>query len=193
MEGVDLLAVVNCGQIVTVSGPKRPRIRNEMGDLAIIERGGMLVRNGVIEAVGTQHDINVLLFDEIPVVDAAGGVVLPGFVDAHTHAVFAGTRVDEYERRARGETYAEIAAAGGGIRSTVQKTRAATEDTLLESARRYGNWFSRCGTTTIEAKSGYGLNTEAELRREPGPAYSPCFCLHRFIVWVSAASRLHVK
>ncbi len=124
----------------------------------------MLMRGGVIEAVGTQKEIDSLLFDEIPTVDAGGGVVLPGFVDAHTHAVFAGTRVDEYERRARGETYQEIAAAGGGIRSTVEKTRAAAEDDLIEASRRYANWFTRCGTTTVEAKSGYGLTTEDELK-----------------------------
>ena len=158
------LAVVNCRQVVTLAGAARPRIREEMRDLAIIENGAMLVHNGVIEAIGTREEIEAMNLDEIPVVDAGGGVLLPGFVDAHTHAVFAGTRVEEYERRAKGETYEQIAAAGGGIRSTVEKTRQTNEDDLLEASRRYANWFTRCGTTTVECKSGYGLTTEAELK-----------------------------
>ncbi len=90
--------------------------------------------------------------------------MLPGFVDAHTHPVFAGNRVDEFELRAAGATYQQIAAAGGGIRSTVRKTRAAGEDDLVAAGRRYAAWFLRGGTTTIEAKSGYGLTVEDELK-----------------------------
>jgi imidazolonepropionase len=109
---------------------------------------------------------------------------MPGFVDAHTHPVFAGNRVDEYEQRAGGATYEEIAAAGGGIRSTVRKTRAASEGELFESARKRVAWFLRLGTTTIEAKSGYGLSLESELKmlrvirrlNEAGPLqYVPTF------------------
>ena len=88
----------------------------------------------------------------------------PGFVDAHTHLVFAGNRAIEFEQRIGGATYQEIAAAGGGILHTVALTREATEDELLASARRYRNWMLSSGTTTIEAKSGYGLNRETELR-----------------------------
>jgi len=91
-------------------------------------------------------------------------VVLPGFVDAHTHPVFAGNRVDEFEMRARGATYEEIAAGGGGIRSTARKTRAATEDELLAQAKKHVQWFLRGGTTTVEAKSGYGLSVEEEIK-----------------------------
>ncbi len=91
-------------------------------------------------------------------------MVLPGFVDAHTHPVFAATRVDEFELRAAGATYEQIAAAGGGIRSTVRKTRAASEDELFEMARRYADWFLRTGTTTLEGKSGYGLSLADELK-----------------------------
>jgi imidazolonepropionase len=89
---------------------------------------------------------------------------MPGFVDAHTHPVFAGTRADEFEERMQGTTYAEIAARGGGIRSTVRNTRAASEEDLLAAARRYRGWFLRGGTTTVEAKSGYGLSLDAECK-----------------------------
>ena len=89
---------------------------------------------------------------------------MPGFVDAHAHPVFAGTRADEFEERAAGITYQEIAARGGGIKSTVRATRAATQDDLIESGKRYAAWFLRCGTTTVEAKSGYGLTLDDELK-----------------------------
>jgi imidazolonepropionase len=130
-----------------------------MRELGIIPDGAMLVRNGRIAAVGTRGQIRAE-----QVVDAGGRVVLPGFVDAHTHPVFAGNRADEYEMRAQGATYAEIAARGGGIRSTVRRTREATETELADAAERYWNWFLRGGTTTVEAKTGYGLSLEAELK-----------------------------
>ncbi|MFL6350323.1 MAG: imidazolonepropionase [Bryobacteraceae bacterium] len=128
----------------------------------MIRDGTMLVRDGRIEAVGRREEVKETTAFEV--IDAEGKVVLPGFVDAHTHPVFAGTRVDEYELRASGATYKDIAEAGGGIRSTVRKTRAASEDELLSKAKRYSNWFLRTGTTTIEAKSGYGLSLEQELK-----------------------------
>jgi imidazolonepropionase len=153
------LAVVNCGQLVTLAGPARPRVREEMKELGIVANGTMLVRDGKVEATGEPS-----IPPEYEIVDAAGRAVLPGFVDAHTHPVFASNRVDEYELRASGASYEEIAAAGGGIRSTVRKTRAATADELFESAVRYRSWFRRTGTTTIEAKSGYGLSLADELK-----------------------------
>jgi imidazolonepropionase len=157
------LAVLNCRQLLTLAGPARPRIGPELRDLAIIPDGGMLIRAGRITMVGPSQEIEARISTE-EVVDAQKRVVLPGFVDAHTHPVFAGTRVDEYELRAQGSTYTEIAAAGGGIRSTVRRTREASEDELAASARRYRSWFLRGGTTTIEAKSGYGLSLESELK-----------------------------
>ena len=124
----------------------------------------MLVRDGVISAVGGSDEIERQLSGDVEVVDARDRVVLPGFVDAHAHPVFGGNRVDEFELRARGATYEEIAAQGGGIRSTMRKTRAASEAELLADAQERANWFLRCGTTTMEAKSGYGLSLEEELK-----------------------------
>lgn len=134
-----------------------------MRELAIIEDGAMLISGGRIIRVGTRGEIEKSA-DGCAVVDAGGRVVMPGFVDAHTHAVFAGTRVDEFEMRAGGKTYQEIRAAGGGIPSTVRHTRAASEDELVLRAKRHGEWFLRGGTTTIEIKSGYGLTIEDELK-----------------------------
>jgi imidazolonepropionase len=159
-----MLAVVNCSQLVTLRGPARPRVGAELGELAIIEDGAMLVSGDTVERVGTRAEIEPLVGADCEVVDAGRRVVAPGFVDAHAHPVFAGTRADEFERRARGETYQEIAAAGGGIRATVRRTRAATEDQLVEFSRRYAEWFLRTGTTTVEAKSGYGLSVGDELK-----------------------------
>ena len=157
------LAVLHASQLVTLSGPKRPRVGTELSELGIIRDGGMLIRDGKIERVGPSDEIEKNVGDA-EVVDAGGRVVMPGFVDAHTHLVFAGNRLDDFERRARGETYEQIAKAGGGIWSTVEKTRAASELDLLTQAKKHANWFLRCGTTTVEAKSGYGLTVEDELK-----------------------------
>ena len=109
-------------------------------------------------------EIEALITSQCTIVDAGQRVVMPGFVDAHTHPVFGGNRAAEFEQRSGGVTYAEIAAAGGGIRSTVRQTRAATEEDLVAANRKYVNWFLRNGTTTIEAKSGYGLALDQELK-----------------------------
>lgn len=135
-----------------------------MAELEIIPNGALLVRDGLIEAVGCSEEIQGRLPNECEVVDAAGRVVLPGFVDAHAHPVFGGNRVDEFELRARGASYEEIAASGGGIRSTVRKTRAASEDQLFAQAQSRLAQILSCGTTTMEAKSGYGLTTNDEVK-----------------------------
>ncbi|CAN5608979.1 imidazolonepropionase [soil metagenome] len=158
------LAVLHASQLVTVAGPARPRVGREMSDLRIIIDGGMLVRDGVVIGTGTSDEIAQSAPNDADIVDAGGRVVLPGFVDAHAHPVFAGTRVDEFEMRALGASYEQIAAAGGGIRSTMQKTRAASEAELETETLRHLRRFLECGTTTAEAKSGYGLSLENELK-----------------------------
>lgn len=156
------LAVVNARQLVTLAGPAHPRTGADMRELGIIEDGALTALDGKITAIGKRAEIAIP--KDAEVVDAGGRIVLPGFVDAHTHPVFAGTRADEYEQRVQGVTYAEIAAKGGGIRATVRRTREASEAELAARAARYTEWFLRGGTTTIEAKSGYGLSLESELK-----------------------------
>jgi len=127
----------------------------------------LLVVGGRIAKVGPRGEIEPLIETrgaDCEVIDAGGRVITPGFVDAHTHPVFAGTRVNEFEERAAGATYQEIAARGGGIQSTVRATREATLDELVSAGKRYADWFLRTGTTTVEAKSGYGLTLEDELK-----------------------------
>ena len=158
------LAVVRCRQLVTLAGGPVPRTGPAMRELGIVEDGALHVRDGRILAAGTRAEIEPTLPSGTETRDAGGRIVLPGFVDAHTHPVFAGTRAGEFERRIAGATYAEIAAGGGGIRSTVRLTRDASPSDLLTAARRYQEWFLRGGTTTIEAKSGYGLSLDAEVK-----------------------------
>jgi imidazolonepropionase len=161
---LNTIAVLHAAQLVTLAGPERPRVGGEMSHLAIVNDGGMLIQDGRLVQTGSSDEIAKALPAGAQIVDAAGKVVLPGFVDAHAHPVFGGNRVDESEMRARGATYEEIAASGGGIRSTVRKTRAASEDELLEQAKKHAQWFLKGGTTTVEAKSGYGLTLEDELK-----------------------------
>ncbi len=177
--------VVNASQMVTCAGPARPRTGPELRELGIIPDGAMLVRNGVIAAVGTREEIARLHPADLPAIDAGGRVVMPGFVDAHTHLIFAGNRADEFEQRCAGATYQEIAAAGGGIRSTVRKTRAADDQDLQRAGMRYATWFLRGGTTTVEAKSGYGLSLEHELKILQAiravETHSPLRCVPTFL------------
>ena len=151
------ILLVNCSQLVTLAGPARPRIGAEMRELGIIPDGAMLVRSGRIVATGARSQVEPLATGDAEVVDAGGRVVTPGFVDAHTHLIFGGNRANEFEMRCEGMTYQQISEQGGGIRSTVRNTRAATEAELIEIGRKHAEWFLRGGTTTIEAKSGYGL------------------------------------
>jgi imidazolonepropionase len=158
------LAIVNIGQLVTLAGPPRPRADAELRELGIISNAALLIENGRIVAAGPYANLRSRISADAVIQDAQGRCVTPGFVDAHTHMVFAGNRAAEFEQRIAGATYQQIAAAGGGILSTVKATRAASEDELLAASRRHRDWMLRSGTTTAEAKSGYGLDRETELR-----------------------------
>ncbi|MGA3010076.1 MAG: imidazolonepropionase [Terracidiphilus sp.] len=172
------LAIVNISQLVTLAGPKRPRVGGELRDLGLIENAVMLVENGRVREVGSYAGLRDIIPREAKVIDAKGRCVTPGFVDAHTHLIFAGNRAAEFEQRISGATYQQIAASGGGILRTVALTRAASEDELLAIGRKHRGWMLRSGTTTIEAKSGYGLDHATELKTlrvlkwlgEEGPA-----------------------
>jgi len=158
------ILLMNCSQLVTLAGPARPRIGAEMRELGIVPGGAMLVRSGLIAAVGPRSEVEPLASSDAEVVDAGGRVVTPGFVDAHTHLIFGGNRANEFEMRCEGMTYQQISEQGGGIRATVRSTRAASEAELVAIGRKHTGWFLRGGTTTVEAKSGYGLATEEELK-----------------------------
>jgi imidazolonepropionase len=162
-----MLLIKNIGQVITLRGTSAPRCANSQSELGIIENGAILIRAERIIWVGPTKD---LPRDELDprheALDGAGLdlVALPGFVDAHTHPIFGGTRADEYDLRCQGKSYQEIAAAGGGIRASVRQLRAATPGQLMERAERSFLQFLAHGTTTIEAKSGYGLSLEDELK-----------------------------
>jgi imidazolonepropionase len=160
----DVVAVVNIGQLVTLAGPARPRVGAELGELGLIPDAALMVWNGCIAAVGSYAALRDKIPPDATVIDAEGCAVTPGFVDAHTHLVFAGNRAGEFEQRIAGATYQQIGAGGGGILRTVEATRAAGEEELLDVARKHRDWMLRTGTTTIEAKSGYGLDHVTELK-----------------------------
>jgi len=162
MSGIT--AIVNIGQLVTLAGPARPRVGAELRELGLIRDAALLIEGGRIIQAGTYAEMHAQIPSVAEIVDAAGRCVTPGFVDAHTHLVFVGNRAAEFEQRVAGATYQQIAASGGGILRTVALTRAATDEELLNAARRHRDWMLRAGTTTIEAKSGYGLDQQTELR-----------------------------
>ncbi len=155
------MLIHSASQVLTISGgPQRGR---ELGQLNIIPQGAVLIQDGEIVAVGESDELLVSYPDE-PRLDAGGRVLMPGFVDPHTHAVWAGDRALEFEMRIAGKSYMEIMEAGGGIISTVSATRASKiEDLIAETRPRLQSMFNH-GTTTAEVKSGYGLETGAELR-----------------------------
>lgn len=158
------LLIEHASELVTLAGPARARVGEELAELAIVADGALFARDGMIEAVGPTADVAARAEADTVRIDASGCSVAPGFVDAHTHPVFAGSRAAEYEMRVMGKTYEEIARAGGGIRNSVRLTRAASADELFAVARRHAAWFLSLGTTTIEAKSGYGLTVDDEMK-----------------------------
>ncbi len=159
---IDLI-IKNAGELLTLSGSPTPRSGREMNELNIIKDGAVAVHDGKITAVGKTKDIlNTYTSDNV--IDADNKVVMPGFVDPHTHPVFVHTRENEFEMRVMGKSYVEISQSGGGIRSSIKAVVDADEDYLLELAVKRVKRMIEYGTTSIEAKSGYGLTTESELK-----------------------------
>ncbi len=157
--------IKNIGQLITMDGPV-PRVGNQMKELGLIEDGGIAAAGEEILAVGKSDEIEgkVDLAEGCRFVDAHGGVVTPGLIDPHTHPVFAKTREAEFEMRIEGKSYMEIAAAGGGIRSSVRDLRETPAAELTVRTANRLNTLLSYGVTTIEAKSGYGLSTESEIK-----------------------------
>lgn len=155
------MLIHSASQLLTLSGG--PQRGKALGTLNLIEDGAVLIRGGKIAAVGKTGDLRPAYADE-PALDASGCIVLPGFVDPHTHIVWAGDRAAEFEMKMGGMHYLDILAAGGGILSTVYRTRQADLQTLLVETRLRLRRMFACGTTTLEAKTGYGLRTESELK-----------------------------
>ncbi len=153
-------------KILSLAGSNGPRRKEEMNDLGVIDLGHVLVRGGLIKHVGegAPHESLIGEQEEIPIVDAGGRILMPAFVDCHTHACWAGSRLEEFEMGLRGVPYLEILEQGGGIMSTVRAVREASQDELsMELLSRLGLMAS-LGTTTLEVKSGYGLTTNDELK-----------------------------
>ena len=158
------LLVAGCAELVTLQG-SAPRRGLALAELGIVRDGALLVRNERIVAVGPRRRIERMReARRADKLDLGGRVVVPGFVDSHTHLVFPASRADEYQQRIAGDTYEQIARRGGGIRATVEKLRRASPKSLRERALRDLRQFAAHGTTTLEAKTGYGLDLKSELK-----------------------------
>jgi imidazolonepropionase len=158
MEIVDIL-IKNANELVTLQGPNFPRIKKQMSDLKIIKNGSIAIKDGLIFDVGKN-----LQYKSIKEINAKNKTVLPGFIDPHTHLVFSGAREFELDMKLKGQTYMDILKKGGGIVYTVAETRKANQSDLIKQASVRLNNMLMHGTTTCEAKSGYGLDTETELK-----------------------------
>jgi imidazolonepropionase len=156
------MLIHSAAQLLTLAGG--PQRGSQLGQLGLIEDGAVLIEGDQIMAAGTTAELRAAFPGE-PAFDAKGHVVMPGLVDPHTHLVWYGDRAAEFEMRLQGKTYMEIMAAGGGIVSTVKATRSAKGEELLAQTRRRAERIFRYGTTTVEAKTGYGLETTSELRQ----------------------------
>lgn len=164
LSGVNL-ALINIQQLVTVStNGSRVKTGAAMRDLGIINDACVLTENSRIAWVGEMKNVTMSSLKEASVVDCVSKVVMPGFIDSHTHALFAGSREDEFAMRASGSTYQDIAMKGGGILSTVRRVRSTSKKDLKKPTRKYVNAMLRQGTTTVEIKSGYGLDVENEAK-----------------------------
>jgi imidazolonepropionase len=155
----------NAEQLLTLSGPPAPRRGATLRELGIVRHGAVLTQGAKILRVGATGELEAeARRQKAEAIDCRGRVVMPGFVDSHTHLVFAGSRVEDYEQRLRGKTYEEIARAGGGICFSAQKVREATVRALVAQAEHFLEEFATYGTTTLEVKTGYGLDVPGELK-----------------------------
>jgi len=155
----------NAAQLLTLAGPPVPRRGPALGELGILPQGGALTQGEAILGIGRTRSLErEALRLRAEAIDCRGRVVMPGFVDSHTHLVFAGSRADDYDLRLRGKTYEEIARCGGGIQSSAQRVRKASVHSLAQHARRFLEEFAAHGTTTVEVKTGYGLDLAQELK-----------------------------
>jgi imidazolonepropionase len=159
------LALINIKQLITVSAHgSKVKTGKAMQDLGIIENGAVLIENDSIRWCGRMEELSMGSLKDADVLDCMNRIVLPGFVDPHTHLVFAGSRENEFAMRSTGSTYQEIASKGGGILNTVNSVRQTTKKDLKKSARKHLNRVLQHGTTTIEIKSGYGLDVDNEIK-----------------------------
>jgi imidazolonepropionase len=159
---VTALLIRDLAQVATPAAELAPARGSALGDVTILEDAYVLCQDGAITAVGRMRELERLP-EDVREVDGRGRCAVPGLVDCHTHACFAGDRVEEFALRAAGASYEELHAAGGGILSTVRATRAASEAELEAIVGRHRGWMLRSGTTTFESKSGYGLDRDTEL------------------------------
>lgn len=157
------LLIHHAVQLVTCASPDGPKRRAALADVGLIPGGAVAIADGAIVAIGPTAEL-YSRYEAAEALDASGKVVCPGFVDAHTHAVYAGDRVSEFELRLRGVTYMEVLRTGGGILHTMRATRAATVQELVAESRRRLDVMLSLGTTTAEVKTGYGLDTASEMR-----------------------------
>ncbi|RPH98271.1 MAG: imidazolonepropionase [Calditrichaeota bacterium] len=157
------LIIHHASTLLTLAGASRPRRGTEMDDLSPIEQGAVAIRDGRILATGTTRDI-IAAYTAEQQIDAQGCLVMPGFVDSHTHLVYAGSREQEMARKINGESYLQILQSGGGIHSTVRAVREADENQLLHTALKRLDRLLAHGTTTVEIKTGYGLSAKDELK-----------------------------
>ena len=158
------LTLINIKQLVTVPARgKRAKVSADMRDIGVIENGAVVIENETITWVGRMEDLPAQNMKETDILDCRDTIVMPGFVDAHTHLLFAGSREEEFAMRSEGATYQQIAEQGGGIINTVTNVRSASKKELKKNARRWLNAMMRQGTTAVEIKSGYGLSLESEI------------------------------
>lgn len=156
--------IINIGQLTTMQSRNQPKTGSQMKEVGLMKSAGIAIKDGRILDLGGSQEI-AAKYSWLERIDAQGRILTPGFVDSHTHPVFVHTREDEFALRLAGKSYVEISQAGGGIRSSITATRAASVDQLVEYSLPRIKRMMALGTTTLEAKSGYGLDTKSELKQ----------------------------